>query len=93
MVLLSYRLSHFVSLYEKLKLSDHGLVGLVGKDGVVRIRSMNGAIGYGTAVSRIPLVYYRVLSGEMSGTFHSRGGPDDITRIGSFAASQPRRFT
>jgi signal transduction histidine kinase len=91
-VLLSYRLSHFVSLYEKLKLSDHGLVGLVGKDGVVRIRSMNGAIGYGTAVSRIPLVYYRVLSGEMSGTFHSRGGPDDITRIGSFAASQTTPF-
>ena len=28
----------------------------------------------------------------MSGTFHSRGGPDDITRIGSFAASQTTPF-
>jgi hypothetical protein len=35
-VLASYRLSHFVELYEKIKLSDHGLAGLTGKDGIVR---------------------------------------------------------
>jgi signal transduction histidine kinase len=91
-VLLSYRLAHFVDLYEKLKLSDRGLVGLVGKDGIVRIRSWNGAIGYGAAVSKIPLVYNRALAGETSGTFFSRGGPDDLTRIGSFVVSPTTPF-
>ncbi len=91
-VLLSYRLSHFVGLYEKLKLSDGGLVGLVGKDGVVRIRSLNGVIGYGAAVSKLPLVYDRALAGETSGTFYSRGGPDDVTRIGAFAVSPTTPF-
>jgi len=87
-VLLSYRLPHFVRLYEKLKLSDRGLAGLTGKDGVVRVRSLNGVIGYGASVSKIPLVYNRVLAGEMSGTFYSRGGLDNVTRIGSFVVSQ-----
>jgi signal transduction histidine kinase len=75
-----------------LKLSEGGLVGLVGKDGIVRIRSLNGAIGYGAAVSKIPLVYNRVLAGETSGTFFSRGGPDNVTRIGSFVVSNTTPF-
>lgn len=91
-VLLSYRLSHFIRLYEKLQLSDHGLAGLTGKDGVVRIRSLNGVIGYGTSVSRIPLVYNRVMAGEKSGTFYGRGGLDGVTRIGTFVASQTTPF-
>ena len=92
-VLLSYRLEHFVSLYEKLKLSDRGLVGLVGKDGIVRIRSLNGVIGYGSAVPRIPLVYDRVLAGQMSGTIYNQpGGPDDVMRIGSFVTSPSTPF-
>ena len=86
-VLLSYRLPHFIRLYEKLKLSERGLAGLTGKDGVVRVRILNGVIGYGSQVSRIPLVYSRVMADEMSGTYYGRGGPDNITRIGSFVAS------
>ena len=91
-VLLSYRLTHFVSLYEKLKLSDRGLAGLTGKDGVVRIRTLSGVIGYGASVSRLPLVYNRVMAGEASGTFYSSGGPDDVTRIGTFLVSQTTPF-
>lgn len=91
-VLLSYRLDHFVSLYEKLKLTDRGLAGLTGKDGVVRIRTLNGAIGYGSAVSRVPLVYNRALAGETSGTFYTQGGPDGTTRIGAFVVSPTTPF-
>ena len=92
-LLLAYRLEHFVGLYEKLKLSDRGLLGLTGKDGVVRIRSMNGAIGYGAAVSRVPLVYGRVLAGETTGTFYNGGGgPDEVPRIGSFVVSPNTPF-
>jgi signal transduction histidine kinase len=91
-VLLSYRLQHFVRLYEKLKLSERGLAGLTGKDGVVRVRTLNGVIGYGTAVPRIPLVYDRVRAGETSGTFDRGGGPDDVTRIGSFVVSPTTPF-
>jgi signal transduction histidine kinase len=91
-VLVSYRLSHFVELYEKLKLSDNGLAGLTGKDGVVRIRSLSGVIGYGTAVPKIALVYERVLAGETSGTFFGRADLDNITRIGSFVASKTTPF-
>src|SRR5262245_61548815 len=43
--LMSYRLRHFIRTYEKLKLSDRGLAGLTGKDGIVRVRSLNGEIG------------------------------------------------
>jgi len=91
-VLLSYRLPHFIRLYEKLKLSDRGLAGLTGKDGVVRVRSLNGVIGYGESVTRIPLVYDRVIAGEMSGTFYSGSGIDDVTRIGTFVVSQTTPF-
>ncbi len=91
-VLLSYRLAHFISLYEKLKISDRGLAGLTGKDGVVRVRSLSGVIGYGSSVSRIPLVYNRVIAGEMSGTFYSGSSLDDVTRIGSFVASHTTPF-
>lgn len=91
-VLLSYRLSHFISLYEKLKLSEHGLAGLVGKDGVVRVRSLNGAVDYGSSVSRIPLVYSRAMAGEKSGTFNNRSGIDEVTRLGTFVVSQNTPF-
>lgn len=91
-VILSYRLEHFVRLYEKLKLTDRGLAGLTGKDGVVRIRTLNGEIGYGTAVSRVPLVYNRAIAGETSGTFYTQGGPDGTTRIGAFVASPTTPF-
>ena len=91
-VLLSYRLSYFVRLYEKLKVSERGLAALAGSDGVVRVRTLNGAIGYGTAVSRMPLVYNRVLAGEKSGTFDSRSGVDEVTRIGSFVVSPTTPF-
>jgi two-component sensor histidine kinase len=91
-VLLSYRLSHFVALYEKLKLSDRGLAGLTGKDGVVRIRSLNGEIGYGNAVSKNPLAYDRVLAGEKTGKFYGRSTVDGVTRIGTFVASPTTPF-
>jgi hypothetical protein len=88
----SYRLSHFMELYEKLKISDRGLAGLTGKDGIVRIRSLSGVIGYGSLVTRIPLAYDRVMAGETGGTFHGRGGSDDVTRIGTFVASKTTPF-
>jgi len=91
-VLLSYRLTHFVRIYEKLKLSEHGLAALTGKDGIVRARSLNGAIGYGTTVSRIPLVFDRVQAGETNGTFYARGSLDDVTRIGTFVVSRTTPF-
>jgi signal transduction histidine kinase len=91
-VLLSYRLSHFVRLYEKLKLSDRGLAGLTGKDGVVRIRLLNGEIGYGEQVARIPLVYNRFIAGETAGRFQGRSTLDNVTRIGTFVSSPVTPF-
>ena len=91
-VLLSYRLSYFIRLYEKLKVSDRGLAALTGRDGVVRVRTLNGAIGYGAEVSRMPLVYNRILAGEKSGTFDSRSGIDEVTRVGSFVVSPTTPF-
>ena len=91
-VVLSYQLEHFIRLYEKLKLSNGGLAGLTGKDGVVRVRTLNDVIGYGASVSRIPLVYDRVIAGETGGTFYNRGGFDAVTRIGSFVVSPTTPF-
>lgn len=91
-VTISYRLSHFVRLYEKLKLSSRGFAGLAGKDGVVRIRSFNGSIGYGDEVPRVAVAYSRVVAGESMGTFHARTGPDDVARIGTFVTSQTTPF-
>lgn len=86
-VIISYRLSHFVRLYEKLKLSDRGFAALTGKDGVVRIRTFNGDIGHGDEVPRVAVAYSRVVAGENMGTFYTRTGPDDVLRIGTFVAS------
>ena len=91
-VILSYRLSHFVRLYEKLKLSDRGFAALAGKDGVVRVRTFNGTIGLGDEVPRVAVAYRRVLAGENVGTFYARTGPDDVLRIGTFVASQMTPF-
>lgn len=91
-VLLSYRLSHFIALYEKLKLSDRGVAALTGRDGVVRIRSLNGEIGYGSAVSKNPLVYNRVLADEKSGEFYGLSAIDGVTRIGTFVTSKTTPF-
>lgn len=91
-VIISYRLSHFVRLYEKLRLSDRGFAALTGKDGVVRIRSFNGDIGHGDEIPRVALAYSRVLAGETTGTFYARTGSDDVKRIGTFIASQTTPF-
>jgi hypothetical protein len=90
--IISYRLSHFVRLYEKLKLSDRGVAGLAGKDGVVRIRTFNGGIGHSDDVQRVSAAYSRVMAGETAGTFYARTGPDDVLRIGTFVASQTTPF-
>ncbi|MGH6683018.1 MAG: cache domain-containing sensor histidine kinase [Pseudolabrys sp.] len=91
-VIASYRLSHFIDLYEKLKISDRGLAGLTGMDGIVRIRSLSGSIGYGTAISKIAPVYERIRAGERSGTFYGRSTTDNVTRIGTFVASKITPF-
>jgi signal transduction histidine kinase len=91
-VLASYRLSHFIELYEKLKLSDRGLAGLTGKDAIVRIRTLSGEIGYGSQIPPMPLVYDRVIAGEMIGNFYGRGSVDDVTRIGTFVVSPTMPF-
>ena len=91
-VIASYRLSHFIELYEKLKISDRGVAGLTGTDGIVRIRSMSGSIGYGASIPRLAPVYEQVLAGAKSGTFYGRSTTDDVTRLGTFIASQTIPF-
>jgi signal transduction histidine kinase len=91
-VVASYRLSHFNDVYEKLKLSDHGIASLTGKDGLVRIRSLSGAIGYGAAIPRMARVYERVLAGEKRGTFFGVSSADNIARIGTFVVSETTPF-
>jgi signal transduction histidine kinase len=91
-VVASYRLSHFNDIYEKLKLSDRGIASLTGMDGIVRIRSLSGAIGYGAAIPRMARVYERVLAGEKRGTFFGVSSADNITRLGTFVASETTPF-
>jgi signal transduction histidine kinase len=91
-VLLSYRLPHFIRRYEKLRLSDRGLASLTGKDGIIRVRSLNGRISYGSSVLRIPVVYDRVIAGEKKGSFYGSGTFDGVTRIGTFVASKTTPF-
>jgi signal transduction histidine kinase len=91
-VIASYRLSHFNDVYEKLKLSDRGIASLTGKDGIVRIRSLSGAIGYGAAISKMARVYERVLAGEKRGTFFGLSSADNVTRLGTFVVSETTPF-
>ncbi|HEY4142229.1 MAG TPA: cache domain-containing protein [Pseudolabrys sp.] len=91
-VVASYRLSHFNDVYEKLKLSDQGIASLTGNDGVVRIRSLSGTIGYGAAIPKMARVYERVLAGEKRGTFFGISSADSITRFGTFVASETTPF-
>lgn len=91
-VIASYRLSHFNDIYDKLKLSDHGVASLTGMDGVVRIRSLSGTIGYGAAIPRMAQVYERVLAGEKRGTFFGISSSDRVTRLGTFVVSDTTPF-
>jgi signal transduction histidine kinase len=91
-IVASYRLSHFNDIYEKLKLSDRGIASLTGKDGIVRIRSLSGAIGYGAAVPKMAQVYERVRAGEEKGTFFGTGSTDSIPRVGTFIVSETTPF-
>lgn len=91
-VVASYRLSHFNDIYEKLKLSDRGVASLTGMDGIVRIRSLSGAIGYGAEIARMAQVYERVLSGEKRGNFSGVSSTDKVTRVGTFIVSQTTPF-
>lgn len=91
-IVASYRLSHFNDVYEKLKLSDRGVASLTGKDGIVRIRSLSGAIGYGAAIPKMAQVYERVLAGEKKGTFFGTGSTDKISRVGTFIVSETMPF-
>jgi signal transduction histidine kinase len=88
----SYRLEQFNDIYEKLKLSDHGIATLTGKDGIVRIRSLSGAIGYGAAIPKMAQVYERILAGETKGTFYGVSSADNVLRIGTFIASETTPF-
>jgi signal transduction histidine kinase len=91
-IVASYRLSHFNEVYDKLKLSDRGIASLTGKDGIVRIRSLSGVIGYGAAIPRMGRVYERVLAGEKRGTFFGISSADNVTRIGTFIVSETTPF-
>lgn len=91
-VVASYRLSHFNDTYEKLKLSNRGLASLTGKDGIVRIRSLSGTIGYGASIPKMGQVYERVLANENKGTFYGRSSADSVTRIGTFIVSESTPF-
>ena len=91
-VVASYRLAHFNDIYEKLKLSDQGIASLTGKDGIVRIRSLSGTIGYGASIPKMGQVYERVLAGEKKGTFYGRSSADNVTRIGTFVVSDTTPF-
>ncbi len=91
-VLASYRLSHFNDIYDKLKLSDRGVASLTGMDGIVRIRSLSGAIGYGAEIARMAQVYERVLAGEKRGTFSGVSSSDKVVRLGTFVVSETTPF-
>ena len=91
-VVASYRLSHFNDTYEKLKLSDRGLASLTGKDGVVRIRSLSGTIGYGASITKLGQAYERVLAGDKKGTFYGTSTADRVVRVGTFIASERTPF-
>src|SRR5450830_1376787 len=50
-VVIGYELSDFVKLFEQLDIKDLGLVSLVGRDRIIRMRSAGGKLSYGAVLS------------------------------------------
>ncbi|HEY5505517.1 MAG TPA: ATP-binding protein, partial [Sedimentisphaerales bacterium] len=88
----SYKISHFLALLEKLNIRDIGFVGLVGRDGIVRVQSYGGKLSYGGKVPANSAVFKRILSGEKQGAFDELSRSDQKRRIGYFATSEVLPF-
>jgi signal transduction histidine kinase len=87
-VVISYKISDFVRLIEKLDVKNMGIVSLTGLDLISIIRSTGGSISYGMEMPANMPVRKTILSGAKEGTFSEISMVDDTRRIGYFIVSE-----
>ncbi|HSP25528.1 MAG TPA: ATP-binding protein [Saliniramus sp.] len=88
-VVASYDLSDFTSFYEDLNLAGRGVIALVGRDGIVRVRSGRD-VSYGQDLSDDPL--FRQILSMRVGRLEGAASIDGVDRIGFFTTSDRYPF-
>ena len=81
-VVLSVDPGYFTRFYRKADIGAHGLVTLVGLDGVVRARRVGDALSFGDDLSASSLLREQTRSD--AGDFMSAGGIDNVQRYVSY---------
>jgi signal transduction histidine kinase len=88
MVEASYKLESFTASISNLDIKNVGIVGLAGRDGIVRVRSLYGVISFGDNVAPNAPVFGNILRGETEGAYDSKSPVDQKRRVGFFAISK-----
>ena len=88
---ISYKLSDFEKLFEKLDVKSRGVVSLTGRDGIIRMSSFGGKITYGITVPAQSPAFKMILSGINQGSFDAES-VDGVRRIGYFVVSEVAPF-
>jgi signal transduction histidine kinase len=91
-VQVSYPVSDFLRLFERLDFRDVGLVGFVRRDGIFIVRSAKGILSYGRKLPANAIVFRRIQSGEKEGFFDAIAATDQKRRIGYFIVSEVAPF-
>lgn len=81
-VVLSVDPAYLARFYQKLDIGEHGVVILIGTDGVVRARRVGNALSFGADLSRSSLMQEQAQNG--TGEFLSLGGVDGMRRYVSY---------
>ena len=89
---ISYKVSDFVRLFEKLDVKNVGIISLVGLDRIVRIRSSGGKISYGQTIPADAPIVKKIMAGEKEGAFKEKSVVDNVSRIGYFRVSDVAPF-
>lgn len=84
----SYKLEDFIQLIGRLDVQDVGFVGMVGRDGVIRVRLVAGQLSYGSRIRVAGPLMSRIEHGEKEGSFLEESILDHKKRFGYFATSQ-----
>ncbi|MBX9905539.1 MAG: diguanylate cyclase [Burkholderiales bacterium] len=81
-ILLSVDPSHLARFYQKVDIGEHGVVMLIGTDGIIRARRVGNELNFGADISGTSLM--REQAEKLSGEILGQGGFDGVRRYVSY---------
>ncbi|MGV3627002.1 MAG: diguanylate cyclase [Betaproteobacteria bacterium] len=81
-IVLSVDPAYLARFYQKVNIGEHGVVMLIGTDGIIRARRVGNELNFGADISGTRLM--REQAEKLSGEIFGRGGFDGIRRYVSY---------